>query len=76
MAVPESDILKPTALSVADEDHWPEFILTNVEVRNTVGQIANLFDADEDHTLVVTGRLESPGRDNQRFFLKKDYRKT
>jgi len=75
MTVHERNILKATAVGLPDEDDWPEFMLSSAEIRDRGGQLANLFGADHTHALAVTGKLEPPGKDQQRYLVKKDYRK-
>ncbi|KAJ4320113.1 hypothetical protein N0V94_003583 [Neodidymelliopsis sp. IMI 364377] len=67
MPTPESDILKPIEPS-QDEDQWTEFILSNASVvHESNGKPANLLLAYADTPLRITGRLETPRRDQSQY---------
>lgn len=59
MSVPEEEVLKPIDPSIQDENQWEEFLLTDVEVRDSNSSLASLLDADESLPLTVTGVLET-----------------
>jgi hypothetical protein len=59
MATPvvESAVLKPRDPSIASEDEWTEFQLTNVEVKEKKGHHYNLLLASNKMPMTVTGNL-------------------
>ncbi|KAK5020444.1 hypothetical protein LTR60_000508 [Cryomyces antarcticus] len=70
MALLESKVLKPDP-SVLDDNDWPEFLLTNVEVLDPKdSSLINLFKADEFLPVTVTGKLEDPAGENAHLLLR------
>ncbi len=58
MFILEQDLLKAKPSADLDGDSWPEFSLTNAEVRDaTTGEIVDFFLINEHRPVTVTGRL-------------------
>ena len=59
MATPivESAVLKPRDPSITSENDWPEFQLSNVEVKEKKGHYFNLLLASNAMPMTVTGNL-------------------
>ncbi|KAK8248959.1 hypothetical protein IWZ00DRAFT_312089 [Phyllosticta capitalensis] len=59
MPVHESEVLKPHDPAITDDNEWPEFVLSNAEVRDVeTNAISTLLHADTLTPVNVTGRLE------------------
>lgn len=57
-ATPEIEVLKPKDPSLEDNNDWPDFQLTDVEITNPrTGELSNLLVANEGNALVVSGKL-------------------
>ncbi|CAN9280011.1 unnamed protein product [Alternaria alternata] len=77
MPDPESEILRPLDVSNTNSDDWEIFILSDARiVFENNGKPASLLAAYADTPLRVEGRLESPGRSQLKYFLKKPYKPT
>ncbi|KAF7678432.1 hypothetical protein GT037_003813 [Alternaria burnsii] len=77
MPTPESEILRPLDASNTNSDDWEIFILSDARiVFENNGKPASLLAAYADTPLRVEGRLESPGRSQLKYFLKKPYKPT
>lgn len=57
MSVPEEEVLKPIDPSIADENQWEEYQLSNVEVHDANGSLTSLLNADDSSPVTVTGIL-------------------
>jgi len=56
--LPETDVLKPTDSTIADDNDWPEFSLTNTSITDASDTTASLLNASPGNPVTVTGRLE------------------
>ncbi|KAJ5620118.1 hypothetical protein N7510_004102 [Penicillium lagena] len=74
MTAREDTVLAPTDPSVADENDWWEFSLTDVKVLRPGKMLyANLLDASDDNPLQVIGCLEQVREDEEHLVLNHDY---
>ncbi|KAI4715011.1 hypothetical protein J4E89_000696 [Alternaria sp. Ai002NY15] len=75
MPTPESEILKPLDASNTNSDDWEIFVLSDARiVFESNGKPASLLAAYADTPLRVEGRLETPGRSQLKYLLKKPYK--
>lgn len=57
-STPENAILKAKDPSIEDNNDWPDFQLTDVDITNSrTGELSSLLVANEGNALVVTGKL-------------------
>ncbi|KAI1563894.1 hypothetical protein PtrEW7m1_010417 [Pyrenophora tritici-repentis] len=77
MTVPEAEILRPLDASNTNSDDWEIFVLSDARVvYESNGKPASLLAAYADTPLKVEGRLETPGRNQLKYLLKKPYKPT
>ena len=73
MLTPEADVLKPVDPSITDSDDWEIFVLNDARVvYESNGKLANLLSAYADTPLKVEGRLEAPGRAQNKYRMSMD----
>ncbi|CBX96731.1 hypothetical protein IAQ61_005406 [Plenodomus lingam] len=75
MPTPEAAVLRPVDPSITDSDDWDIFILSDARITyESNGKPASLLAAYADTPLKVEGLLETPGREQCHYLLKKPYK--
>ncbi|CAA9959547.1 hypothetical protein PTMSG1_02964 [Pyrenophora teres f. maculata] len=73
----EAEILRPLDASNTNSDDWEIFVLSDARVvYESNGKPVSLLAAYADTPLKVEGRLETPGRNQLKYLLKKPYKPT
>ncbi|MBE7182380.1 MAG: hypothetical protein INR71_14450, partial [Terriglobus roseus] len=77
MALAEAKLLKARDQTIRDEDEWPQFPVSDVEVRDPkTGDLISLLHADTKKPLVLTGKLGPLQKDQAHLLLQPVNRST